>query len=349
MEFSAKQIAQLIQGEVIGNENAMVHTFCKIEESVPNSLSFLSNPKYTHYLYTTQASVVLINKEFVLEEPVHTTLIKVANAYEALAQLLSIYNDIANPPKKGVSPLAYVSPTAKLAADVYVEPFAFIGDEATIGEGAQIYSHAVVGAKAKIGAHSTLNANVTIYHHCEIGEHCILHSGSVIGADGFGFAPTTDGYKKIPQIGKVVLEDNVEIGANTCVDRATMGQTVVHKGVKLDNLVQIAHNDKIGANTVMAAQAGVAGSVEIGEWCMIGGQVGIAGHIKVGDHVNVGGQSGVPSNIKPNQTLLGTPAIDAKIFFRSSAVYKNLPEMYRTVYDMKKEIEELKKQIKKQE
>lgn len=345
MEITAKQIAQLINGEIVGNENASIHTFSKIEEGTEGSISFLSNPKYTHYLYTTKASVVLINKDFAPEEKVEATLIKVDNAYEALAQLLQIYYNMTNPPKKGISSLAYVDATAKIGNDVYIEPFAFIGAEAEIGDCAQIYSHAVVGVKSKIGKHTTLNANVTVYHHCEIGNECILHSGCVIGADGFGFAPTAEGYQKIPQIGKVVIEDNVEIGANTCVDRATMGETIIHKGTKLDNLIQIAHNDKIGANTVMASQCGIAGSTEIGEWCMFGGQVGVAGHSKIGNHVSLGAQSGTPGNIRDNKTLIGTPAIDPKTYFKSSFVFKQLPEMYYQVNTMKKEIEELKKQI----
>ena len=210
-----------------------------------------------------------------------------------------------------------------------------------------IHPHATVGSGAKVGSDCILYANTTIYHDCRIGNHCILHSGSVIGADGFGFAPTPEGYEKIPQIGIVILEDNVEIGANTCVDRATMGATIVHKGVKLDNLIQVAHNDEIGANTVMAAQVGIAGSTKIGEWCMFGGQVGLAGHIKVGDKVGIGAQAGVPGNIKSNEKIMGTPAINAKNFMKSSAVYKKLPEMYAALNSMQKEIEELKKQLNK--
>jgi UDP-3-O-[3-hydroxymyristoyl] glucosamine N-acyltransferase len=345
MEITAKQIAELIDGEIVGNENATIHTFSKIEEGTEGSISFLSNPKYNHYLYTTKASVVLIDKSFAPEEKVNTTLIKVTNAYEALAQLLEMYNAMANPPKKGISPLAFVDPSAQLGKDIYVEPFVCIGAEAEIGDGAQIYSNAVVGIKAKVGKRTTLNANVTVYHHCEIGNDCILHSGCVIGADGFGFAPSPEGYKKIPQIGKVVIEDNVEIGANTCVDRATMGETIVHKGVKLDNLIQIAHNDKIGSHTVMAAQGAIAGSTEVGEWCMIGGQAGISGHLKIGNHVNIGAQSGIPGNVKEGKTLIGSPAVDPKTFAKSSVVYKHLPEIYNTVNSLKKEIEVLKEQI----
>ena len=346
MEFSAKQIATFIQGEIVGDENATVHTFAKIEEGIPGAISFLSNPKYTSYIYETKASIVLVNKDFVPEQEIKATLIKVDNAYESLAKLLNLYEQ-SKPKRVGIDPLAFVAETAKIGKDVYIAPFACIGEYAEVGDNTMIHPHATVGSGAKVGSDCILYANTTIYHDCRIGNHCILHSGSVIGADGFGFAPTPEGYEKIPQIGIVILEDNVEIGANTCVDRATMGATIVHKGVKLDNLIQVAHNDEIGANTVMAAQVGIAGSTKIGEWCMFGGQVGLAGHIKVGDKVGIGAQAGVPGNIKSNEKIRGTPAINAKNFMKSSAVYKKLPEMYAALNSMQKEIEELKKQLNK--
>jgi UDP-3-O-[3-hydroxymyristoyl] glucosamine N-acyltransferase len=346
MEFSAKQIAEFIQGEIIGDENASVHTFAKIEEGVPGAISFLSNPKYTHYIYSTQSSIVLVNKDFTAEHEIKTTLIKVENAYESLAKLLNLY-EMSKPKKVGIDPLAFISPTAKIGKDVYIAPFACVEDNAEVGDNTILHPHVTVGSGAKVGDNCILYSHVTIYHDCRVGNNCILHAGCVIGADGFGFAPTPDGYSKIPQIGIVVLEDDVEIGANTCVDRATMGATIIRKGVKLDNLIQIAHNDEIGSHTVMAAQVGVAGSTKVGEWCMFGGQVGLAGHIKVGDRVGIGAQAGVPGNVASNSNILGTPAFDAKQFFKSSVVYKRLPEVYTTLNNLQKEINELKKQLNK--
>ena len=274
MEFTAKQIAEFIQGRVEGDENATINNFAKIEEGKPGAISFLSNPKYTHYIYDTESSVVLINEDVVLEKPVKATLIRVKNAYECVAKLLQLYQSM-QPRKTGIDPLAFVSSSAKIGKDTYVAPFAYIGDNVVIGEGC------------------TINPHVTIYHGCRIGNRVTLHAGAVIGADGFGFAPNTDSYDKIPQIGNVIIEDDVEIGANTCVDRSTMGNTIVHRGVKLDNLVQIAHNCEVGENTVMSAQAGLAGSTKIGSWCMVGGQAGFAGHIHVADKTFVGAQCGV--------------------------------------------------------
>lgn len=346
MEFSAKQIAEYIQGIIVGDENATVHTFAKIEEGVAGAISFLSNPKYTHYIYDTQSTIVLVNKDFVPEQEVKATLIKVDNAYESLAKLLTLY-EMSKPKKTGIDPLAYVAPTAKLGKDVYIAPFACVGDGAEIGDNTSLHPHATVGSHAKVGNNCTLYPHATIYHDCLVGNHCTLHAGCVIGADGFGFAPSPEGYEKIPQIGIAIIEDNVEIGANTCVDRATMGATIVHKGVKLDNLIQIAHNVEVGSHTVMASQVGIAGSTKVGEWCMFGGQVGLAGHIKIGDKVGIGAQAGVPGNVKSNEQILGTPAIDAKNFMKSSAVYKKLPEIYTTLNAMQKEIEELKKQLNK--
>ena len=340
MEFSAKQIATFIQGEIVGDENATVHTFAKIEEGIPGAISFLSNPKYTSYIYETKASIVLVNKDFVPEQEIKATLIKVDNAYESLAKLLNLYEQ-SKPKRVGIDPLAFVAETAKIGKDVYIAPFACIGEYAEVGDNTMIHPHATIGSGAKIGNDCILYANTTIYHDCRIGNHCILHSGCVIGADGFGFAPTPEGYEKIPQIGIVILEDNVEIGANTCVDRATMGATIVHKGVKLDNLIQVAHNDEIGANTVMA------GSTKVGEWCMFGGQVGIAGHIHIGNKVNLGAQSGVPSNIKDGSQLIGTPPMELKQYFKASVAQRNLPDMLTELRQLRKELNELKQQINK--
>jgi len=342
MEFTAKQIAEFVGGRVEGNENAAVHTFAKIEEGTPGALSFLSNPKYTHYLYETQSSVVLVNEDVELEKPISTTLVRVKNAYESVARLLQIY-DSMKPAKKGIDPLASIASSAKIGQDVFIGAFAVIGEGVVIGDGVQIYPHTVIGDGVTIGAKSTLFPNVTVYQGCKLGNNVTIHAGSVIGADGFGFAPNTEGYMKIPQIGIVVIEDNVEIGANTCIDRSTMGQTIIRKGVKLDNLIQVAHNCEIGENTVMSAQVGLAGSTKIGGWCMVGGQAGFSGHIHIADKTFIGAQSGVISNTKGNgEQLIGTPAIDPKVFFKSSAVFKKLPEMYRELAALRKEIEELK-------
>ena len=346
MAFSAKQIAAFIQGEIIGDENATVHTFAKIEEGMPGAISFLSNPKYTPYIYETQSSIVLVNKAVTPEHEIKTTLIKVDNAYESLAKLLNLY-EMSKPKKQGIDSLAFVAPSAKIGENVYIGAFAYIGENTVIGDNTQIYPHTFVGDGVKIGNSCLLYSNVNVYHDCRIGNECILHSGAVIGADGFGFAPTPNGYDKIPQIGIVILEDKVDIGANTCVDRATMGATVVHSGVKLDNLIQIAHNDEIGSHTVMAAQAGIAGSTKIGEWCMIGGQVGIAGHAKIGDKVGLGAQSGVPGDIKSGSQLIGTPPMELKQYFKSSIAQRSLPDMQKELRNLRKEVEELKQLLNK--
>ena len=327
-------------------ENATVHTFAKIEEGMPGAISFLSNPKYTPYIYETQSSIVLVNKDFTPEHEIKATLIKVENAYESLAKLLNLY-ETSKPKKQGIDSLAFVAPSAKIGENVYIGAFAYIGENTVIGDNTQIYPHTFVGDGVKVGDNCLLYSNVNIYHDCRIGNECILHSGAVIGADGFGFAPTPNGYDKIPQIGIVILEDKVDIGANTCVDRATMGATIVHSGAKIDNLVQIAHNDEIGSHTVMAAQVGIAGSTKIGEWCMFGGQVGIAGHIKIGDKVGLGAQSGVPGDIKSGSQLIGTPPMDPKQYFKASIVRKSLPDIQKELRDLRKEIEELKQLLNK--
>jgi len=342
MEFNAKQIADLIGGRVEGDENAAVSTFAKIEEGKKGAISFLSNPKYTHFVYETESSVVLVNDDLELGAGVKPTLIRVKNAYEAVAKLLQLYESM-KPKKTGIDPLAFVSPKAQVGKDVFIGAFACIGDGAVIGDGSQVYPHAVIGDGVKLGDGCLIYPNVTIYQGCQLGNRVTIHAGSVIGADGFGFAPNVEGYEKIPQIGIVIIEDDVEIGANTCIDRSTMGQTIIHKGVKLDNLIQVAHNCEIGENTVMSAQVGIAGSTKVGSWCMFGGQVGLAGHITVGDHVNLGAQSGVPSSLKANQTLIGTPPMEPTPFFKSQAIFRRLPDMYKELSALRKEIEELKK------
>ena len=342
MEFSAKQIAQVIQGTIEGDENATVHTFAKIEEGQPGAISFLSNPKYTHYIYDTKSTIVLIDKSVELEKPSPATLIRVDNAYECVAKLLQIY-EAATPRKSGIDPLASISPKATVGKDVYVGAFAVIGDNAVIGDGCQIYPHAVIGDGVKVGEQCIIYPNVTIYHGCVLGNRVTLQAGSVVGSDGLGFAPSANGYDKIPQIGIVTIEDDVEIGANTCIDRSTMGSTYVRKGVKLDNLVQIAHNTDIGENTVMSAQVGIAGSTKVGQWCMFGGQVGIAGHITIGNKVFLGAQSGVPSSLGDNQTLIGTPPMEKLPYFKSQAIFQKLPDLYKQIMRLQKEVDELKK------
>lgn len=345
MEFTAEQIASVIGGKIEGDKDAKVRTFAKIEEGVEGAISFLSNPKYTHYIYDTKSSVVIVNEDVELEGTVAPTLIRVKNAYESIAQLLQIY-EASKPKKTGVSPQAYISPTAKLGKDCYVGPFACIGEGTVIGDGCQIYPHAVIGDNVKMGNNCILYPNTTVYQGCKIGNNVTLHAGSVIGADGFGFAPNADGYDKIPQIGIVTIEDNVEIGANTCVDRSTMGSTVIRKGVKLDNLVQVAHNVEIGENTVMSAQVGIAGSTKVGSWCMFGGQVGIAGHITIGDKTFLGAQSGVPGSLKGGEELIGTPPMNPRNYFKSQAIFRRLPDMYKELETLKKTIEELKSEEK---
>lgn len=348
MKFTAKQISEYLNGEIVGNPEAAVQTFAKIEEGVEGAISFLANPKYEHYLYETRSSIVLVNRDFTPSRPVAATMVRVDNAYEAVARLLTLYEQ-STAKRKGIHPLACIAETAEVGEDCYVGPFAYVGEHAKVGRGTQIYAHAVVEERARVGENCLLYPGVSVYHDCVVGNRVILHSGCVIGADGFGFAPSAEGYEKIPQIGIVTIEDDVEIGANTCVDRSTMGSTYVRRGVKLDNLVQIAHNCEVGSHTVMSAQVGVAGSTKIGQWCMFGGQVGIAGHAIIGDRVLTGAQAGIAGSIrKGNVTIQGSPAIDAKNFMRSSVVFKKLPDMYTQLLALQKEVEQLKAQLAEQ-
>ena len=344
MEFTAKQIAAYIGGEIVGNENATACTFAKIEEGVKGALSFLANPKYASYIYETQSSIVLVNNDFVPERPVQATLIKTANAYESLAKLMTLYESV-KPKKKGISTMASVAASATIGANVYIGPFVCIGENVVIGDNTIIEANTSVGDNATVGNDCILYSNVTIYHNCKVGNHCILHAGSVVGSDGFGFAPGANGYEKIPQIGIAILEDDVELGANTCIDRATMGATIIKRGVKLDNMVQVAHNVVIDEHTVMAAQCGIAGSTKVGSWCMVGGQSGISGHIKIGHHVKVGGHSGVSNSVQDGKSVMGYPAYDHTQFARSTVIMKKLPEMYRELDMLKKEIDSLKQQL----
>lgn len=345
MFFTAEQIAGLCGGVVEGNPQAQVSTFAKIEEGVEGAISFLANLQYEHYIYVTKSSVVLVNKDFVAKEKIAATLVRVDNAYEAVAKLLQMYQSMQQK-KVGIDSLAFIDPTAKIGKDCYIGPFVSIAEGAVIGDGCVLHPHVSIGSNAKVGNDTEIYSNAVIYHDCKIGNRCVLHAGCVIGADGFGFAPTADGYEKIPQIGIVTIEDDVEIGANTCIDRSTMGSTCVRRGVKLDNLVQIAHNVEVGANTVMSSQTGVAGSAKVGEWCMFGGQVGIAGHITIGDKTQIGAQSGVSGgNLAKNggAVLMGYPAVPHRQFAKNSAALNMLPDLIKEVQKLKKEIEELKK------
>ncbi|MDY4527015.1 MAG: UDP-3-O-(3-hydroxymyristoyl)glucosamine N-acyltransferase [Parabacteroides sp.] len=346
MEFTAQQIAAFLRGTVEGNPEVKVSNFSKIEEGKPGTLTFLANPKYEHHIYHTEASIVLVNQDFTPTEPIHTTLIRVENAYTALAQLLNMVEQ-AKSKKSGVDSTAFIAPTASVGEDCYIGNMAYIGERVKLGNNCQVYPFAYIGDNVEIGDNTILYPHVTVYHDCRIGQHCILHAGSVIGADGFGFAPEGEQYKKIPQLGNVVIEDNVEIGANTTIDRAVMDSTIIRQGVKLDNLIQIAHNVEVGENTVMAAQVGIAGSVKVGKHCMFGGQVGLAGHIQIADDVTLGAQAGVISSVKEATTLLGAPAIQARNFMRSSAIFNRLPELYRTIGQLQREVETLKKEINK--
>lgn len=345
MVFTAEQIAGLCAGTVEGNPQAQVTTFAKIEEGVEGAISFLANLQYEHYIYETKSSVVLVNKDFEPKQPVKATLVRVDNAYECVAKLLQIYQSMQQK-RVGIDSLAFIDPSAKIGKDCYIGPFVAIAEGVEIGDGCVLHPHVTVGRNAKIGANTEIYSNAVVYHDCKVGSRCVLHAGCVIGADGFGFAPTADGYEKIPQIGIVTIEDDVEIGANTCVDRSTMGSTYVRKGVKLDNLIQIAHNVEVGANTVMSAQVGVAGSTKIGEWCMFGGQAGIAGHIQVGDRTQFGAKTGVTGgNLvrKGGAVMMGYPAVTHKQFAKNSAALNMLPDMIKEIQELKKEIEKLKK------
>ncbi len=341
MQFTAAQIAAITGGEVDGNPMAAVSTVAKIEEGHEGAISFLANPKYTHFIYTTQSSIVLVKRDFVAEHPVQATLIRVDDPYTTVAQLLEMVSKMMEPKHEGIEQPSFISEGVEVTEDSYVGAFAYIGKNVKLGKGVKIFPQVYIGDNAQIGNYTILYPGVKIYHNCVVGSNCILHAGVVIGADGFGFAPTDGHYNKIPQIGNVIVEDDVEIGANTTIDRATMGSTVIRRGVKLDNLIQIAHNCEIGANTVMAAQGGVAGSAKVGENCMVGGQVGIAGHIAVGNNVQIGAQSGIPRSVPDGQMLMGYPAVDARQFARQAVNVKNLDALYRRVAQLEKQLKDL--------
>ncbi len=344
MVYTAKQLADYLKGEIVGNQDVTVSTFSKIEEGKPGTLTFLANPKYTPYIYETEADIVLVNRDFVQDKPVKATLIKVDNAYAALGYLMEMVNQ-STPKKNGVENLSFVSESASLGTDVYVGSFAYVADNAFVDDNSKIYPHSYIGDNVKIGKNTIIYPGVKIYHDSIIGSNVIIHSGAVIGADGFGFSKDGDVYNKIPQIGNVIIEDNVEIGANCTIDRSVMGSTIIRKGVKLDNLIQIAHNCEIGENTAMAAQVGIAGSTKIGENCVLGGQVGIGGHITIGKNSQVGAQSGIISNTKEGSELMGSPAYPVKNFFKSSIIIPKLPDMYRQLNALEKELADLKKRM----
>lgn len=345
MEFSARQIADLLEGEIIGNQEVTVSGLSKIEEGKGGTLSFLANPKYEEFIYSTKASIVIVNDDFEPQQdlPETCTLIKVTEAYSSFGKLLHMY-DKALAKQPGIEKLAFVAENARIGKDVYIGAFAYISEGVVIEDGAQVYPNSYIGDNVRIGQGSKIFAGVKIYRDCVIGSSCTIHSGAVIGADGFGFAPNSENnYIKIPQIGNVILEDHVEIGANTCIDRATIGSTIIRKGVKLDNLVQIGHNCQVGDNTVMAAQVGVAGSAKLGKNMMIGGQVGIVGHNTIADGVKIGAQSGIPKSItKEGATVLGSPAYDAEEYKKAYMGFRRLPQILDRLRALEEELKRLK-------
>ena len=346
MKFTALQIATEISGIIEGDETIAVHGFSKIEEGKDGDISFLANPKYEDHLYTTKASIVIISNILELKEPISPTLIRVSDPYASFAKLMRNYQNLITTNMSGIEQPSFIHPTAKIGKDVYIAAFSYIGENAVVGDNVKIYPHTYIGNSSTIGNHSTLFAGVKIYHNCEIGNHVLIHAGTVIGGDGFGFVPQTNGvYKKVPQIGNVVVEDFVEIGANVCIDRATMGSTIIRKGTKLDNLVQIAHNVELGENTVVAALAGISGSTKIGKHVTIGGQAGIVGHIQIADGTKINGQSGVSKSIrKENITVTGTPAYEFSAYMRSQAVNRKLPELEKKVKELETLLEILLKE-----
>lgn len=336
MEFTAQQIAAALNGIVEGNPDVIISNLSKIEEGMPGTMSFLANPAYTNYIYTTKSSIIVVNDDFIPLKPISGTLIRVKDAYAAFAQLLKLFNH-NKPEKTGVSPLSFISKTAQVGENTYIGEFVFIGENVVMGNNVKLYPHVFVGDNTQIGDNSTLLSGVKIYHETIIGRNCTFHSGVVIGSDGFGFAPQSENeYKKILQIGNVIIEDNVEIGANTTIDRATLGSTRICKGVKLDNLIQLGHGVEIGENTIIAAQTGVAGSTRIGKNCLIGGQVGFAGHLVIGDNVKIGAQSGIEHSIKDGEAYFGSPALEIGKARRLYVHWRNFDEIVRKISQIEK-------------
>jgi len=343
MQFSAAQIAMIINGKIEGNADTTVDSFGKIEKAAAGQLAFLANPKYEEYLYTTQASIIIVSNTQELKENISATLIRVPDAYSAFATLLDRYQQIQTQQLTGIQQPVYIDATAKIGNNVFIGAFAYIGEKAIVADGAKIFSTAYIGNDVVIGDNTIIYPGVKIYHHCIIGKNVIIHAGTVIGADGFGFAPQADGsFKKVPQIGNVVIEDNVEIGANATIDRGTIGSTLIKSGAKLDNLLQIAHNVEIGNNAVIAAQSGISGSTKIGNNVMIGGQVGIVGHLQIADGSKINAQSGVSKSIKkPNTAVTGSPAYDYTAALRSQAISRSLPDMEKRIKELEKLVKEL--------
>ncbi len=336
MEFTARQIADVLDGKVEGDPEVVVSRLSKIEEGLPGTMTFLANPLYTPHIYTTKASIIVVNEDFVPAQLIAGTLIRVENAYTSFAKLLEIFQNLQSE-KKGISPHAFISKSAKIGEAVYIGEFVSVGENAVIGNQVQLYPQTFIGDNVTIGDKTTIFAGVKIYHDCVVGNNCTLHAGIVIGADGFGFAPQADNqYKKVIQAGNVVIHDNVEIGANTTIDRATLGSTVIHCGVKIDNLVQLAHNVEIGENTVIAAQTGISGSTRIGKNCLIAGQVGIIGHLNIGDNVKIGAQSGIEHDIKDGDVFLGTPALEAGKTRRLYVYWRNFDQLVKKIYQLEK-------------
>ncbi len=346
MKFNAQQIAAVVNGKIEGDINAIVDTFAKIEEAKKGSLCFLSNKKYEHYLYTTEASIILCNNDVELKQNVTCTLIRVPDAYTAFALLLQYYTEITKIEKKGIDKNTDIPLSVKIKNNVYIGAFVSIGEHVTIGENVKIFPNVFIGDYTSINDNCIIYPNVTIYHQCQLGKNVTVHSGTVIGCDGFGFSPTNGSYEKIPQIGNVIIEDNVEIGANCTIDRATMGSTVIKKGVKLDNLIQIGHNVVIEENTVIAAQAGVSGSSKVGKNVMIGGQAGIVGHIKIADGTRINAQSGVTKTVEEmNKPISGSPAFDYKATLKSQVVFRQLPSLLQKINSLEKELEQLRNKL----
>lgn len=343
MQFTAKIIAEHLNGAIEGNPDEVVNNISRIEEGTPGTLAFLANPKYAKYLYETNASIVLVNRDFELEKSVSATLIRVDDAYQAFAALLNLYTS-SLPQKMGVEENSFVSESASVGESCYIGSFSYIGENVKIGKNVKIYPQVYLGDNVTIGDNSKLFAGVKVYNDCSVGKDCIVHSGTVIGSDGFGFAPGTGAYQKIPQIGNVIIENDVEIGSNVSIDRATIGSTIIHSGVKIDNLIQIAHNVEIGENTVIVSQSGIAGSTKVGNNVIIGAQAGLVGHITIADEVKIGAQAGVPNSIKKEgEIVLGSPAANYRETRKSMVIYKKLPELYDRIGEMEKEIKELKK------
>lgn len=338
MELTASQLASIVNGTVEGDENVKVSTFARIEEGHEGALSFLANPKYTHYIYSTDSSVVLVKRDFVAEHPVKATMIRVDDPYATVARLLEMVTEMSKVEKIGIETPSFISEGVEVPADAYIGAFAYIGKGVKLAPGVKIYPQVYIGDGCEVGEGTILYSGVKVYQACKIGKKCILHSGAVIGADGFGFATVEGGYEKIPQTGNVVIEDDVEIGANTTIDRAMMGATRICSGTKLDNLIQIAHNCSVGSNTVMAAQVGIAGSAKVGANCMIGGQVGLVGHITVADGTQIGAQSGVNKGTKPGDRIMGAPAVEMGEYARSLVYVKKLGSLYERVKELEKKI-----------